>query len=177
MKCDLKYPVATGCTKKNWQLMWNRRRPWNGAWLLETCFAFDKLQECENKTLIQTFYSKNSKVCHQFELPHKGELWHSNHLVLVGLRYLSLYNFNKMETWRRRRIRTLYLAIHSLKSFHCFNKPVQVQAALVLYKVSCNRNVWRSRGIASTHSSLSTIRRLDVSFTPQPFHSSWKKPR
>jgi hypothetical protein len=90
---------------------------------------------------------------------------------------MSLYNFNKVETCRRRRIRTLYLAIHSLKSFHFFNKPVQVQTALVLYKVSCSRNVWRIRGIASTHSSLSTIRRLDVSFTPQPFHSPWKKPR
>jgi hypothetical protein len=177
MKCDLKYPVATS-SKKNWQLMWNRRRPWNGAWLRETCFAFDKLQECENKILIQTFYSKNNKAYNQFGLQHKGELCHSNHLdvatLLLGLRHLWAYII--LTRWRRR-IRTLYLAIHSLKSFHSFNKPVQVQTALVLYKVSCNRNVWRSRGIASTHSSLSTIRRLDVSFMPQPFHSPWKKPR
>jgi hypothetical protein len=49
---------------------------------------FDRLQECENKILIQTFYSKNNKVDHQFGLLRKGEFWHSNHLVLLGLRRL-----------------------------------------------------------------------------------------
>lgn len=98
MKCDLKYPVATSCKKKKWQLMWNRRRPWNGAWLRETCSAFDKLQECENKILIPTFYSKNNKVYHQFGLLHKGELWHSNHLVLLGLRHLWAYII--LTKWR-----------------------------------------------------------------------------
>jgi hypothetical protein len=68
-------------------------------------------------------------------------LWVKDYLVInlrIKIVYFSFYFNLKIVRFF---CRTLYLAIHSLRSFHSFNKPVQVQTALVLYKESCNRNV------------------------------------